>query len=70
MIEVFKTNVHQEQAAIELLDLLVKTFPNLEINFDLEDCDKILRVCGCNFRSDDIRKCLERHGFACELLND
>ncbi|TDX11249.1 hypothetical protein [Flavobacterium sp. S87F.05.LMB.W.Kidney.N] len=44
MIYVFKTSVDSPlklQAASELLDQL---FPNCKWNFDLEDCDNILRV--------------------------
>ena len=44
MIEVFKTNVqHSEQTKL-LLKILLQQFPQHKINFDLDDCDKILRV--------------------------
>ena len=46
MIEVFKTNVKDEAQSRVLINLLHKTFSGFKANFDLDDCDKILRVCG------------------------
>lgn len=45
MIEVFKTNVTDREVANMLLDQIHLTFIGYHANFDLEDCDKILRVC-------------------------
>jgi len=44
IIEVFKTNVrHHEQA--KMLSIVIHyTFKAFTANFDLEDCDRILRV--------------------------
>lgn len=44
MVEVFKTNVEESVHACMLVDQIHKTFKNYKANFDLEDCDKILRV--------------------------
>ncbi|MEO6685404.1 MAG: hypothetical protein ABIN24_05540 [Dyadobacter sp.] len=44
MIEVFKTNVADREVANMLLDQIHLTFIGYRANFDLEDCDKILRV--------------------------
>jgi hypothetical protein len=44
MIEVFKTNVRDQEIACMLIDQIHLTFVGYEANFDLEDCDKILRV--------------------------
>lgn len=44
MVEVFKTNVEFKQQACELVELIQGTFPGYKANFDLNDCDKILRV--------------------------
>jgi len=68
MIEVFKTNVMQAQQAKKIIDLLLCYFPDCKINFDLEDCDKILRVEGCNFFSVDIINFLKSIGFICVKL--
>jgi hypothetical protein len=42
MIEVFKTNVTEKENADSLLEQLHKV--NYKANFDLEDCDRILRI--------------------------
>lgn len=68
MIEIFRTNVNQKKEAIKILDLLSIKFPDLIINFDLEDCDRILRVCGYNFTNDEIAEQLQQIGYSCELL--
>lgn len=44
MIEVFKTNVRDPEVAHMLIDQIHLTFVGYQANFDLEDCDKILRV--------------------------
>jgi hypothetical protein len=44
MIEVFKTNVVKPEDAKHILFILNRVFPEYYINFDLEDCDHILRV--------------------------
>lgn len=44
IVEVFRTSVTTIEKAEFLLDKLQKEFPCCEINFDLEDCDNILRV--------------------------
>jgi uncharacterized protein YqkB len=44
MIEVYKTNVKSKDQANKLVRHIHKTFMNSQANFDLEDCDKILRV--------------------------
>ena len=44
MIEVFKTNIQSQYEAKVILEELNFQFPDYAINFDLEDCDKILRV--------------------------
>lgn len=44
MIEVFKTNLVDEQIATEILTEIHSRFVNYKANFDLDDCDKILRV--------------------------
>lgn len=44
MVEVYSTNVKNNKQADFLLHQLGKIFPAYEINFDLEDCDNILRV--------------------------
>ena len=44
MVEVFKTNVKDQDVAVNLIEQIHKTFVHYKANFDLEDCDNILRV--------------------------
>jgi len=44
MVEVFKTNIQEIGEAKILSKLIEREFRHYEANFDLEDCDKILRV--------------------------
>lgn len=44
MVEVFRTSIDTESKADCILEHLQTAFPHGKINFDLEDCDNILRV--------------------------
>ena len=68
MIEVFKTDVHEAEVAEKLLTMLQLHFPESRINFDLEDCDKILRVAGGNFNAGRVAALVNAHGFECLML--
>jgi len=70
MIEVYKTNVRTKVQSRKIIKLLKSTFSETTINFDLKDCDKILRIKGIKHR--DTKKVIPnliRLGFKCELLN-
>lgn len=69
MVEVFKTNVRQRRQAKLLLGILQKRFPLFRINFDLEDCDKILRVEGENIHQEKITGLLIENGYQCNILD-
>ncbi len=44
MIEVFKTNITCPEKAKQLVKQIHQNFAAYKANFDLHDCDKILRV--------------------------
>lgn len=44
LIEIFRTNVEDESTADRTVNALHENFKNVIANFDLEDCDRILRV--------------------------
>ena len=69
MVEVFKTNVHKRSQSKMLLCHLTEAFPSFKINFDLTDCDKVLRVEGDNPEAIRIAILLKQYGFTCEVLN-
>ena len=69
MVEIFKTNVVEVDRSNLLLQRLLSHFPSDKINFDLEDCDKILRVEGENIVPEKIREILNEEGHFCEILD-
>ena len=69
MIEVFKTNVQEFSEAQKLVALLLRHFPNSKINFDLDDCDKVLRVEGNNLRIEKVMTLVAEKGFLCTVLD-
>ena len=69
MVEVFKTNVDRGELADQLISRLRVHFPLSKINFDLEDCDKILRIEGHQVCINTIIELLKTSGFECEALN-
>jgi hypothetical protein len=44
MIEVFKTNVRSRALAKSISKILTQKFPQYTVSFDLQDCDRILRI--------------------------
>ena len=68
MIEVFKTNVQEVEQSVMIVGKLLEHFPNSIVNFDLEDCDKILRVHAASISNHKIIEVLNSHGFHCEVL--
>lgn len=68
MVEIFKTTIHEKELAAEILQKLSKQFPSYVLNFDLEDCDKILRVEGDAIHPNQIVSVLAAEGCYCELI--
>lgn len=68
MVEVFKTNVTDQKQAAMLLEILNLYFPDHKVNFDLDDCDKVLRVEGSCEIADHIRMIARDHGVVCDVL--
>jgi hypothetical protein len=67
IIEVFKTNVQDRDKAGRILNELHGHFPNCKFNFDLDDCDKILRAEG-DFIVKKIIGYMNKKSFRCEVL--
>ena len=70
MVEVFKTGVRTKKEANFILKKLRLMFPHYKINFDLEDCDNILRVeTEVNMINDqDVIHLVNSYGFKIEIL--
>ncbi|MGC3977093.1 MAG: hypothetical protein QM751_01975 [Paludibacteraceae bacterium] len=72
MIEIFKTNVKLKKDAKRMVALLSATLIGHKINFDLSDCDKILRVENDKKQVavPEIKQIFLKEGFSCEVLPD
>ena len=68
MIEVFKTNIQNIKEAYFVMSQLLKRFPDYKINFDLEDCDNILRIDGAVVHPQIIVECITALGYECAEL--
>ena len=69
MLEIFKTDVSDKNEAISIINLLNQHIPHCRVNFDLHDCDKILRVTGETIPVNTIIELVTANGFSCILLN-
>ena len=72
MVEVFKTNVADGFAADQLIEEIQLTFKTYHANFDLDDCDLILRVKSASKDVDAtaIILLLNKSGFEASVLPD
>ncbi len=68
MVEVFKTNVYAVSNSEKIIELLYQHFPECKINFDLDDCDKILRIEGFSIENEKIKLIVNENGYLCEEL--
>ena len=70
-VEVFKTNVGDPERAKWLVDHIERNFTNCKVNFDLDDCDRILRVVfEEQIQSDLLIDLLKNAGCVAEVLPD
>ncbi len=70
MIYVFKTSVKLKKEVRGLKPHLNELLRQAKWNFDLEDCDKILRIDSETEICKTIIKLLQDKGFDCEELSD
>ena len=72
MVEVFKTNVKTRSDANMLLKVIHRSFRNYSANFDLTDCDHIMRV-ECyegTVHASPLIDLLDKLGFSAAILAD
>lgn len=70
VVEVFKTNIKNPDTAQLIIEKLKELLPGTKINFDLEDCDCILRVESVCSEIDvnEIMRCVRELNFEIEVL--
>jgi len=71
-VEVFKTNVSGADHARMLVEKIHAAFAGCQANFDLEDCDRILRVVSApgSVSPSAVVELLSAFGFHAEVLSD
>jgi hypothetical protein len=67
---VFKTNVNSSRKATRIGNLLAAIPTIKQWNFDLDDCDKVLRIEATESNIKIVSSILRAAGFVCEELND
>lgn len=68
-IEVFRTSVGSAAEAQRVADLLLARFPGSKVNFDLNDCDKVLRVESGNcLPTEEILETVTQAGYFIQIL--
>ena len=65
MIHVFKTSVKKKTQIKKLKPVLDLNFQDIKWNFDLEDCDKILRIESKKNICKKVINLLKRYHFDC-----
>jgi len=71
MVEVFKTNVEDYDHASLLVEEIQRSFNGYLANFDLEDCDRILRVRGEGIvEAQPVISLLNQLGYDAQVLPD
>jgi hypothetical protein len=68
-VEVFRTSVATPAQAAPLIAQLQALLPGCRITFDLDDCDKVLRIAGPVVGTPVAIACLVRVGYACVPLD-
>lgn len=71
MVEVFKTNVTSNHQARTLVNVIQHQFDDYKVNFDLDDCDRILRIeSSRKIEADPVIGLLKDLGVIAEILLD
>lgn len=68
MVEVFKTDVQYTGQAARIVKELSVRLPGHKINFDLDDCDRILRIEGDSVHPEAVITWLQTWRCNCTVL--
>jgi len=70
-IVIFKTTVCTKEEASQIKSLLAVSFPAYQVNFDLSDCDRILRIVSVlNIQVNRVIGLIDSIGIQAEELGD
>lgn len=63
IVQVFKTNVTDVKASQLLVKQLLNVIPESRVSFDLEDCDRVLRIKAKAIMSQNVIEILNANGY-------
>lgn len=67
---IFKTSISKKKEIKQLRPVLNELLPQTDLwNFDLEDCDNILRVETQTLNADQVLNAIQNLGYFCEELH-
>lgn len=69
MIEIFKTNLINAKQCNDVKATLKQVLPNARIVFDLEDCDRILKIDVQHLNAGVIKQIIRSQGYEIEILD-
>ena len=69
-IQVFRTDVSDLDVAVNIVLLLEGCYAHCRVNFDLEDCDRILRIESAEYSIEEtaVQWLVAGYGYHCEPL--
>lgn len=72
IVKVFKTDVQDQLVARQIIRFLHQTLSHCRINFDLDDCDRILRIESQqgSVEEVEVQLLIARCGHFCEPLQE
>lgn len=68
MVKVYKTDVENPQVAESIIRVLLHEYPAYRVTFDLQDCDRVLRVEGGDFETEHVASLVVKFGSSCVEL--
>lgn len=68
MVVVYRTNINNKRQFKTVNRLLCRLFNDLQINIDLEDNEKVLRLEGKDIISAEVINSLGKIGFLCQVM--
>lgn len=69
MVEVFKTDIEDISLAEKVKFKLSELMPDSLVSFDLEDCDRVLRVQAKTICPATVMEALKKEKINCEIMD-
>lgn len=72
IVQIFKTDVQDQKDAKRIILFLHQNYSHCKVNFDLDDCDKILRIESQleSVKESTVQLVVAGYGYNCEPLQE